>query len=240
MSLNNNRFAEQNDIVLTGQVQTSNNNQTTLNAVLAETNQLRGTSVIFQSTGLLATTSNPIPNVTATTQGTIGAALGGIGQAGTASTDPGGGGGGNPPCFVADTWVLMADNTEKRICDISLGEYVKAFDNHGNFVTSRVIGLHQSIAKEALKIDFADGQSTGVTANHPYWVVDEVFTPISQLSQVWHWDDVWMVRKIVRQTPIVGEVIVYNLEIETHQTYVANGDAVHNLCPLPPDNFESQ
>ena len=91
------RFADQNDIVVSGQVQTSNNNQTALNASLAETNQVRGSSAVFQPTGLLATPPNLVPNVTGTLLGTVGAALAGIGQQGTASEQPGGGG---LPCFI--------------------------------------------------------------------------------------------------------------------------------------------
>lgn len=231
----NGRFADQNDIVLTGQVQTANNNQTTLNAILAETNQLRSTPVTFQSTGLLATPANPVPNATGAVQGTVGAALGGIGQADTPSVTPGGGGN---PCFTALTPVLMADNKERPIIDINLGEWVKAFDNHGNLIDARVIGLHQHIAFETLKVTFEDGRVTHTTPLHPYWVIDEVFEPIFKLDKVWHWDDVWTPRKITNKEAIEGEMIVYNLEVDTYKTYVANGDGVHNLKPLPENTPE--
>ena len=86
------KFAEQNDLVVSGQVQSANNNQASLNAALADANHLQGTNVTFQPSGLLTTIQSPIPSVAQALQGTVGAALGGIGQQGTPSEQPGGGG----------------------------------------------------------------------------------------------------------------------------------------------------
>ncbi len=108
----NGRFADQNPYVLSGQVQTSNNNQTVLNASIAETDQIRGSAVINQPTGLLANPTNDIPNVATTTQGTIGAALGDIGQGGTPSQTPGGGGN---PCPTLSQYIMVRSDVNTPI-----------------------------------------------------------------------------------------------------------------------------
>lgn len=229
------KFADQDSYVVTGQVQTSNNNQITLNATLAETDTMRGSSVIFQPTGLVAVTSNPVPNVTSTLTGTIGAALSGQGQAGSASTEPGGGG---IPCFTADTPVWMADNTHKSIGSITLGEWVKAFDSHGNIIDARVTGLHQHITFETLKVTLEDKKVVHTTPLHKFWVKGDVFKPVFTLAEVWIWDDVWTSKKIVGKEMLEGEMIVYNLTIDVMHTYIANGIAVSNLKPLPSETPE--
>lgn len=225
------RFADQNDIVVSGQVQTSNNNQTALNASLAETNQVRGSSAIFQPTGLLATPPNLVPNVTGTLLGTVGAALAGIGQQGTASEQPGGGG---IPCFSAGTPISLADGV-KSIFEVVVGQdWVKCHDKLGTRINALCIGKWEHWVEESLLVKFRDGRMTHTTANHKYWVEGEIYEPVWNLDWVWHWDKKWVQVDIVEKIVINKPMLVYNLTVDTYHNYEANGDSVSNLKPIDP------
>lgn len=222
------KFAEQNDIVVTGQVISSNNNQTSLNAVLAETNHLQASSAIFQPTGLLATTANPVPNVTTTLQGTVGAALAGIGQQGTASTEPGGGG---IPCFTGDTLITLPDGLI-FIKSIECGMTVLAFDESGKRVPKVVTDTQSHLVSSYCELLFDDGTTTGVDADqqHRFWT-HTGFASVGLMAKVWHWSNGWVERRIIDRQMIEKETILYNCTIEGLHCYIANGDAVSNLKP---------
>ena len=223
------KFADQNDLIVTGQVISANNNQIGLNAALAETNQIRSSAVIFQPNGLVATIGSPVPDVAAATSGTIGAALGGVGQEGTASQEPGGGG---IPCFDYFTKILMADGTEKNIGEVAVGkDVVKSFDKMGNVIDCRVIGKWEHAVGEYYQVEFEDGRVTNTTQEHRYWVSDDLFVPISVLDKVQHWNVEWSEVAIKAKEIIIRPVFLYNLTIDLFQTYFANGDAVHNVKP---------
>lgn len=230
------RFADQNDIVISGQTQTANNNQIALNASLAETNQLRGSSAIFQPTGLLATPPNIVPNVTTTLLGTVGAALGGIGQQGTPSAQPGGGG---IACFIGITNVSRPNNGHTFISEIEVKDIVTSFnpfsgDKLDGIVTDKYIHL----VDEWMIVEFMDGHSTGVDkdGDHKYWTQNGLYAPIRELGQVWHWDSGWKPRKVKERRVVTGKMIVYNLTVKCEgdfHNFIANNDAVSNLKPLP-------
>jgi len=227
------KFSDQNDIVLTGITQTANNNTTSLSAAIAETDQLRSSNVIFQPSGLLVTPGNLVPNVTQTLQGTIGAALGGIGQGGSASEQPGGGG---IPCFSFATPVDSGSG-QKAIGRIETGiDTVWAFDDLGNRIDALVVGKHEHYVTDSLIVRFADGRWTHTTADHLYWT-QEGFEPVFKLDSVWHWSGEWKEVAILEKIAVSVPLTVYNLEVDIYKTYFANGDAVHNLKPLPTDEI---
>jgi hypothetical protein len=231
----NGRFSDQNDLVVTGQVQTANNNQIALNASLAETDQIRGSSVVLQPTGLLATPPNLVPGVTTTLLGTIGAALSGEGQQGTASNEPGGGG---IPCFLGVTSIRLANGGFALIHDIRLNQMVVSFDPmNGEWASGRVTDKFEHLVDGYMLIEFEDGHSTGVDkeGNHRYWVGQGLYAPIRELSSVWHWNDGWKERKIVNKKVIEEETIVYNMTVEGFHNYLANNDGVSNLKPVDDD-----
>lgn len=227
------KFADQNDIVTTSITLTANNNQSALNATIAETDQVRASAVIFQPTGLLASPTNDLPNVTTAAQGDLGAALGSVGQEGTPALEPGGGGN---PCFIGVTRIATPVG-DVHIGDLELGTKVWGFDENGERIPQRVIAKHAHIVQSYLLVEFADGRATGVTPNHKYWTKDG-YAPISELDFVWHWShNAWIKCLIARMRQITGEVIVYNLSVEGTRNYLANGDAVSNVKPLGGGEF---
>lgn len=224
------KFVSETPSVLTVQFQTADNNQAALNAALAESNGVVASSVTLQSVGLNGGLGGtPVPqSAAAAAQGTVGDALSGAGS--TPLT---------PPCFTYDTWVLLYDGSRKQIGDIKVGrDSVLAFDKDGNVSAAKVIGKWEHLVPEYLEISFRNGQKTKVTSNHRYWVADTTFAPIGETPVVKQWDGrEWetvqvVARRVIR--PFQG-VFVYNLTVETFHTYFANGHAVSNLKPEPPE-----
>lgn len=225
----NGKFADQDSITLTGQILTANNNQTALNVAMAEANYLQGTNVVLSSGGLLVQQDAPLPTVGATLLGTVGAALGGIGQQGTASEQPGGGG---LPCFSAGTPISLADGV-KSIFEVVVGQdWVKCHDKLGTRINALCIGKWEHWVEESLLVKFRDGRMTHTTANHKYWVEGEKYEPMWNLDWVWHWDKKWVQVDIVEKIVISKPMLVYNLTVDTYHNYEANGDSVSNLKPI--------
>ena len=229
------KFADQDSITLTGITLTANNNQTALNAALAEANFLQGTNVVLASGSLLAQQSSTLPTVGATLLGTVGAALGGIGQAGSASTEPGGGGN---PCFIGISNVKRPDNGQTFIRDIQVKDMVTSFNpSTGQHLEGMVTDKFEHLVDEWMLVEFTDGHSTGVDkdGNHKYWTWQGVYVPIRELEIVQHWDNGWKPRYVKERRVIKSETILYNLTVKCEgnfHNYMANNDAVSNLKPL--------
>lgn len=230
----NGKFSDQNDIVTTGLVLTSNNNQTAVNATIAETDQLRGSAVIFQPTGLLANPTNDLPNVTTAAQGDVGAALAGIGQGGTPSTQPGGGGN---PCFLGSTWVTMFDRSRMFFAEMyEFGEgaifSVLSFDDK-NKPTLGEMTVSRSIRQDYCHVTFSDYSADDVAPDHRYFTGD-MYKPIRTLlgeCVVTEKNTLVEVRSIDFVTS--QGIYVYNGHVKHYQNYCANGRRVHNLKPIP-------
>ncbi len=224
-------WADQDSNVLSGIIQTSNNNQITLNAAIAESDHLRADLVSLQPVGLTITPGERVPNVVQAVQGTIGAALGDIGQAGTASQEPGGGG---HPCYIGSTEIMTPDGS-LVIEDIIPGDIVMAFDKVGVLSPQRVTDKFIHLRDRYTRVTFADGHGVGVTDEHRYWQVGETFMPIRNAEFVQHWDgEKWKQIRVGIREIIKGEVLVFNITVEKLHTYLANGDGVSNLKPNEP------
>ena len=232
-----NKFAENDAWIQTQQTQCANNNLATFNATVAENNHLQGTSVSISSQSVIKAVATPFPQVSTAAENSVGAALGNIGQGQAAIGQlPGGGdGGGNTlPCVTARTWIAIPDG-EKQISEIAIGDKVLAFNADGKRVPEEVIGLHVHLVEEYTIITFEDGRETGLIEDHLYWQRGTSFRPIRDVDSVWHWNGHWESRSILKREVIVGRTLVYNLEVRNLQTYIANGDAVHNLKPRDGD-----
>jgi len=221
------RFSSDDPYVLTQQIQTANNNQSTFNATVAENDHLRGKSVSISSQSIIRTPGTPFPQVLTAAEDTTGAALGDVGQTGTPSQEPDGGG---IPCFIAGTPITLTVGT-RDIVDIHPLDIVLAFDKDGKRVPKRVTDKFEHLVEEYTEITFADGRKTGLIEDHRYWTRNG-FTPIRDLEFVWHWDGAWQQIEIVARATIKERVVVYNFTVEDLHTYIANGDAVSNLKPL--------
>lgn len=145
-----------------------------------------------------------------------------------------------PQCFIGATLIRMADWSQMPISTIKLGDYVKAFDKNGQLHDAKVIGLMSHLVEEYLRIDCGDS-STGTTIEHPYWQGGDTFISIGRFEAdhvLRYKDGGWQKLKIDFKAVIFEESIVYNLEIQTYRTYMANDDGVHNAKRL--DEFPQQ
>lgn len=229
------KFSDQNDIVVTAMSLAANNNLTAANVAITDANHLQGSNVTFQPSGLLATINAPIPSVAQAVQGTVGAALAGIGQQGTASEQPGGGG---IPCFIGISNVRRPNNGQTFIRDIELKDSVVSFNSFsGDLVEGMVTDKFIHLVDEWMLVEFADGHSTGVDkdGNHKYWTQNGLYVPIRDLEIVHHWDSGWKQRRVKERRVIKSEMVIYNLTVKSEgnfHNFLANNDAVSNLKPI--------
>lgn len=230
------KFSLDDPYILSQAIQTANNNQASLQATLAETDFLRGSSVTSDTQALNATLGTPFPSAYQASQNTVGAALGDIGQEGTYSEDTDGGG---LPCFEGQTLITLgAFNYTRQIKDIKVGyDRVLAFDVKGNTFPALVTDKFEHYYHQSFLVIFEDGRRTLTTQEHRYWDGDISFTPIAELNEVVHWDNGWKKVAIKDKEIINKPIVLYNLTVEKYHTYLANGDGVHNLKPAGNDPF---
>ncbi|NLE67382.1 MAG: TIM44-like domain-containing protein [Lentisphaerae bacterium] len=145
----------------------------------------------------------------------------------------------NKGCFLPDTPIRMADNTEMYISRIQPGDSIMAFTPEGMVTTARV----QSVL--ALDVDEYREIQVGpmllrVTPEHPFYAGNGTFKTLEALNigdEVHVFDGVSLSpRKISSIAAIRAPTRVYNLQTDAPNTFFANGAAVHNKgggCFLP-------
>ena len=142
--------------------------------------------------------------------------------------------------FSADTLVLLADGTTKRISDIAIGDEVLAADPESSAEGPRAVTqTHRNYDDDLITIQVvtATGATTiRTTAGHPFWD-----------DSLHEWIDAGKLRRgdrlrtpDIRQATVIGVRALpttgwmYNLTVDNlHTYYVMAGDApvlVHNTC----------
>lgn len=138
----------------------------------------------------------------------------------------GGGGGG---CFRAGTQVQLTGGKTKSIEDIKVGDEVIAFDEEGKLHLSRVLEVHyHEDAQPILEVRYWRGKMCGITPNH--WVLNQYESFVEMGSMTTHdalVDGMGHLRPII-DAKLVGHEPVWNLTVETHHTFIADGIRVHN------------
>lgn len=82
-------------------------------------------------------------------------------------------------CLAANSLVLMADHTMKRIDRISIGEKVLSYDiENGHNVVSEVVGIYQAEHSELSRLVFEDGEIV-ITDDHPLWVQNKGWSAVN-------------------------------------------------------------
>lgn len=159
----------------------------------------------------------------------------GTGGTGGGPPPPGGGtggGGGVGACFPGGTPVLLADETEKPIEKIKIGDLVLCFDDNGDIYRSRVKQLFEHEVREYFILDFGFEQLK-VTGEHRLftdkgWVaVNDIFEGcyIKEYRNGWHEREVRTKSRVKCGAPVK----VYNFEVAQYHTYFAGRKAAHNL-----------
>lgn len=137
-----------------------------------------------------------------------------------------------PECLVEGTQVATPEG-ERPIEDLRVGDDVWCRTPAGNLVEGRVVWTRPGRAETTLVFELANGRALESTPNHPLgtragWVLasrvqrgDYLVTPEGSQE----------VRAVSTRT---RSVAVYDLQIEPHANFVAEGVVVHNKSPLLP------
>ncbi|MBF0501688.1 MAG: TIM44-like domain-containing protein, partial [Candidatus Riflebacteria bacterium] len=137
----------------------------------------------------------------------------------------------NKGCFVPETMVRKADGTEVAISEIRPGDSVRAFKLDGTLVKADVQRVFHLEVGECYEVRTEGGISIKATAEHPFYVgsgtfrIVEVLKPGDEIVVFRDGLTTDRVRSIVRVT---GKTMVYNLETDQPNTFIAGGVAVHN------------
>jgi predicted phage tail protein len=139
----------------------------------------------------------------------------------------GAGGGGGGGCFLGHTLVAVPNGT-KRIDKLAVGDIVLSFDDAGKLHEAKVLQVHQHEDERVLRYKLWGGQCIDATPNH--WVLNQfnAFVEIDTLGP----DDCLVdvndhLRPIISKEELCKGT-VYNLTVEGHHTFIAEGIRVHN------------
>ncbi|MFZ2955368.1 MAG: TIM44-like domain-containing protein [Candidatus Ozemobacteraceae bacterium] len=137
----------------------------------------------------------------------------------------------NKGCFVPETLVQHADGTETPISDIKPGDSVRAFKLDGTLVKADVMRVFHVEAQECFEVQTESGISIKATAEHPFYIgsgafrIVEVLKPGDEIVIFKNGLTTDRVRSVVCTA---GKILVYNIETDQPNTFIAGGVAVHN------------
>ncbi len=137
----------------------------------------------------------------------------------------------NKGCFLPDTKVLKADETEVPINTLRPDDSIMAFTDEGTLVRSVVRNVHKSIVHEHLILKTEAG-TLRVTKEHPFWVAAGTYKTVEVMRPgdfIFHWNGKALEpTRIISKENVPGRVLVYNIQTDAPHTYLAGQMAVHN------------
>jgi len=139
----------------------------------------------------------------------------------------GAGGGGGGGCFLGHTLVAVPGG-KRRIDELQPGDLVLSFDDAGALHEAKILKVHEHENERVIRYTLWGGQCIDATPNH--WVLNQ-FNAFVEIDTLGPDDCLVDVNNHLR--PIVGKTefctgTVYNLTVEGHHTFIANGIRVHN------------
>ena len=129
-------------------------------------------------------------------------------------------------CLVAGTMVTMADGSEKAIEDVQIGEFVRNATGTGKVLNSWMTSETASV----VDVIFSTGSIRG-TQSHPVFTIEDDYVPIGKL-EFGHTLSGAGLPTFIRREPVRGTHKVYNLTVDSHPSYYANGVLVHNCADV--------
>lgn len=135
-----------------------------------------------------------------------------------------GGGGG---CFLGHTLVATPEG-RRRIDELKADDYVLSFDDKGTVHSAKILKVHEHADEKVVRYQLWGGDHLDATPNH--WVLNQfnAFVEIGTLGSddcLVDWNN--HLRPIIGKEDL-GTGTVYNLTVEGHHTFIANGIRVHN------------
>lgn len=136
----------------------------------------------------------------------------------------GAGGGG---CFTGDTLVRTPAG-DVSISSLKTGDTVVAFDDTGALHASNVLAVHVHDNQQVFRYNIWGSRYLDATPNH--WVLNQfnTFVEIGTLTLDDCFVDVNNHLRPYKGCTALLNTTVYNLTVDTHHTFIANGIRVHN------------
>ena len=137
----------------------------------------------------------------------------------------------NKGCFLPQTPVRMADGSEVMISNLRPGDSVTAFNPSGGMTTARINKILTAQAPGYFEIETEEGTHVEATAEHPFYLGNGRFKLVESLhvgDQVETFHEAMKLEKIKSVLFVPGPQVVYNLQTDFPNTFIASGFAVHN------------
>ena len=129
-------------------------------------------------------------------------------------------------CFVSGTaYVWMADGSDKLLCDVAVGEFVKSEEN-GEIVERQILHKFTDRAKGFYRIGFAD-DVLQVTGLHPFkgWQSDYIRAKdLKAGSVLTAYQNDFIPDSVLSADKELKEVVTNNIEVEGTHRYFVRGD----------------
>lgn len=125
-------------------------------------------------------------------------------------------------CFGKDSWVSMADGTQKVIAEIQVGDIVDTGTGHGNGLVTEVLKHPVNAVVPLVRVPTEFGDLLG-TPDHPVWN-----------EKTHEWEDFSAATSVVGVEELFVDVL-YNLEVDgdtpggSSHSYVVNGVVASGL-----------
>lgn len=171
--------------------------------------------------------------------------VGGGALPGTGSSSgrrPAGGGGASstgtfrPTCFPRYTNILTPSG-QVPIIDLNIGDFVTTFDNQGNLYERPITHkfIHDGLEKSDIyRYHLSNGKILDITENHP--VLTKIgFIHIGNLKIGDSLIDVNDSSVSIISKEFLNNDIVYNIEVDEYNAYIAESIKVHNLTKKTPE-----
>ncbi len=139
-------------------------------------------------------------------------------------------------CLVPDTLVTMADDSQKKIIDVQIGDLVKTINDMGEWESAPVARNLMNGHYEVFKLTSESGHNVTATENHKFltdkgWKLLGDIDVKKDLVRI----ETKMLSRVVSITK-AGKSDVYDITVPKNENFLANGIVNHN-SPLILDNL---
>jgi RHS repeat-associated protein len=144
-------------------------------------------------------------------------------------------------CFTGDTKIVMGDKTLKKIKDVNIGDIVLSYEfDNGVVEPSEVVNKFESVSEYGYY--FVINNRIEVTPEHPFFV-DNGWMEVEDIKIG---QNLFNIEKgnisVISSRILLGNPIVYNIEVEGNHNYFVEGFLVHNkamrIDPDGPIDYE--
>jgi hypothetical protein len=136
-----------------------------------------------------------------------------------------------PRRCVAEGTLVATPEGSVPVQGLRLGDTVLSRDAAGSARTSTVVGLRSGVATFSLRLALESGGPLVVTPTHPI-ALQNGWTEAGALRPGQLLETSTGLSGLVRVEGLEGPVTVYDISVEPHRTFFANGVLVHNKTPM--------